>query len=121
MSNENPTVQELADIVSQINDDLSDVIYHSGTGTKYELLESQPICELITDGYTSHIKLLGFHIWNSEDDARPNLTLIDEEVLEETPIITSEGEEARMDMKGWLLGQIKGVNCLVGDFLREVC
>ena len=66
MSNENPTVQELADIVLALNDKMSDTIYNK-LDTNYEMFEGQPICELLTDGNVSHIKLLGLYVWDSED------------------------------------------------------
>jgi len=118
MSNENLTIQELAAIVSELNDKVSDTIYnrHNG-GADYTLFDGQPICELITDGYISHIKLLGMYVWNSEDDPRPCLYSIDED-LDETSIITAEGEEARIDMKGWLMGQMVGVKCLIKECLE---
>ena len=118
MSNENLTIQELADIVSELNDKVSDTIYNSHGSADYTLFDGQPICELITDGYISHIKLLGMYVWNSEDDPRPCLYNIDED-LEETTMITLQGEEARISMRVWLLAQVRGVQYLIEEFNQD--
>lgn len=73
---------------------------------------------MITDGWVTHIKLLGIYVWHNEDDGRPYLYSVDEDTLDETLIITPAGEEARIDMKGWLMGRMTGVQSLIGEFIK---
>lgn len=119
MSNESPTIQELADVVEEMNDTLSETIYNNAGkySNKYELFDGQPLCELVTNGDTTYIKLLGFYVWTSEDDERAYLNVIDV-YGEETPLLNEDGGEARTPMKAWLMAQVRGVHSLVGEFLN---
>jgi len=71
MSNESPTLEEVAELVSELNGEIYDQIHIDG----YAMLS------MYYDGWVYGVEFLGIPIWDSDNDDRPSTEWGDIEVL----------------------------------------
>lgn len=94
MSNSNPSVKELLDVVEDINCKW----WESGGADVFGVL-----LELQSDGYTHILKCLGTAIWDSENDVRSYLE--DDEGI----CILVNGEEQVEDLRIYIRNEIGSI------------
>ena len=112
MSNENPTMEELYEVVALINFELGDIIYDKGY--EFSNLEGMNFIELRSNGSVSVINAFGNFIWGSEDDPRKYLEDDDEDY---NITIVSNSEEAREGLHEYLITQIELIYGVLGTFI----
>lgn len=111
MSNANPTMEEIVQVVDNVNGSFSDVLYHKCTH-----LEPPTLLTIERGDYVTLVKCLGDIIWNTEDDYRDYL--FDDETGEE--ILDEEGDEIKEDLEEYFIKKFKGIVEMVSFFKKSL-
>lgn len=111
MSNANPTMEEIVQVVANINGSFSDVLYHRCTH-----LEPPTLLTIESDGYETLVKCLGDFIWSTEDDYRDYL--FDEKTGED--ILDEIGDKAKEDLEEYFIKMFKGIVEMVSFFKESL-
>tara|TARA_R110002020_G_scaffold270575_1_gene485835 strand:+ start:94 stop:474 length:381 start_codon:yes stop_codon:yes gene_type:complete len=107
MSNENPTFEELKEVVDKINN-----LYENQQYNDQGIIPPFTLCTVECIHGDLFIRLLGQLVWSSSDDYRPN---IDEDHQE-----YELGVDKKVSLGDYVLSELMGVNVGLNRMLDEL-
>jgi hypothetical protein len=106
MSNANPTLAEIGEVVGNINNAYSDKLF-----SIYHSLDLIELFTIHSDGYTTNVACLGVNVFNTEDDPRESLYS-----SEITQIYAVNNDEAKEDLYSFLMTEYRKIKELLVNF-----